>query len=83
MATIENYRLVVSGMMGSVYIAQLSKKPGLMTSNRRKVPKEEFIAAVLQWTLAEIGDKKDGILSITVDDKVVAEIHIKDKKAIR
>lgn len=74
----EKFRLVVSGLMGRVWIAKLTKTPNLMSQDRREVPKSEFIDAILQWTYPQLSKKCD-TLSITIDDKVVAEITIKDR----
>lgn len=81
MSAAEKYRLCVSGLMGTVYIAKLTKTPYIMSQDRRKVPIEEFISAILQYTLSQIKEKDD-TMSITIDEKVVAEIKIIDRKAI-
>lgn len=78
----ESYRLVVSGLMGTVYIAKLTKQPHIMSVTRRKVPEGEFIGAILQYTLSKI-EEGDDTLSITIDGKVVAEIKIIDRAAIK
>lgn len=82
MALAEKYRLVVSGLMGKVWIAKISKTPHVMTTDRREVPRSEFIDTLLQWTYAQL-DKDSDTLSITVDDKVVAEIVIKDRSIFK
>lgn len=77
----EKYHLIVSGLGGTVYIAKLTKTPYIMSEDRRKVPLPEFISAILQYTLSQIKEKDD-TMSITIDGKVVAEVVIKDRKAI-
>lgn len=81
MAAAEKYHLVVSGLMGTVYIAKLTKTPHLMSQDRRQVPPEEFLQAVLTYTLSRLKENSD-TLTISVDDKIVAEIVIKDRKAL-
>jgi hypothetical protein len=78
----EKYHLVVSGLMGTVFIAKLTKEAHIMSLDRRKVPPSEFIDAVLQYTLAQLTGKSD-TMSITLDGNVVAEVKIVDKKLLK
>lgn len=78
----QDYRLLVSGLMGRVWIAKPTKKPHVMSSQRREVPKSEFIDAILHWTHAQLEEGED-TLYITVDDKVICEITIKDKSIFK
>lgn len=82
MAIADKYRLLVAGLSGSVWIAKLTKQPYLMSTDRRKVPEEEFINAVIQYTVSklELGAKT---LQITEDGNVIAEIVIKDPKLLK
>lgn len=69
----KDYKLCVSPLSGTVYISKVSKKnPGVMTTDRVVVPKEEFIAALIDWCDAEMTE--DGYMNITEDGKIVLEI---------
>ena len=76
--TADKFRLLVSGLMGKVWIAKLTKTPHVMGDDRREVPKAEFINAILQWTIPQLKKGSD-TLSITLEGKVIAEIVIKDR----
>lgn len=82
MAAADKYHIVVPGVFGSVYIAKLTKTPNLMSSDRRKVPEEEFIDAIIQYA---IGKLEDGcsVLLITKGDKYIAQIQIIDKSLLK
>lgn len=77
----EKYRLYVTAIMGSVYIGKPTKKPYVMSEDRRKVPVHEFIEAVLQYTISQLKDGSD-TMTITAGDDVVAEIKIIDKSLL-
>lgn len=78
----DQYRILVSAPLGTVYIAKLTKTPHVMSATRRKVPEDEFIEAILQYTLSKTTAIKN-VMTIVIDDKVVAEIVIKDREAIK
>lgn len=74
----KDYKLCVSPLSGTVYISKISKKePHIMTNDRIVVPKEEFIAALVEWVENEM---KNGYLSITCNKKVILEITKPKKK---
>lgn len=74
----DKFKLVVSGLMGKVWITKLTNAPHIMSTDRREVPKSEFIDALLQWTYSQLKAGSD-TLSITLEGKVIAEIIIKDR----
>ena len=78
----KDYKLCVSGIMGTVYIYKVSKtNPHLMLNDRRQVLDNEIIPVILHWANAQLKPEED-TLSITAGDKVVAEIKFLDKKSI-
>lgn len=79
---IDEFRLVVSSLRGSIYMAKQTKVPHVMSDNRREVPKSEFLDAVLQYTLSQLKDGSD-TMQITLDDKVIAEIKIIDESLLK
>jgi hypothetical protein len=79
----KNYKLMVSGLGGKVFIGKTTKTPHVMLSDRVVVPEEEFINAVLAWAIAKIkkGKKGDNVLVITGEnDERCFKIIIEDKK---
>lgn len=77
MPTADNYKIVVTLITGSVYIAKFSKKNAqLMTDDRRKVPPQEFLEAVIMYTDHRLKDEKSNIMSITIDGIAVAEVKL-------
>lgn len=50
------YKLLVSGF-GSIYIARLSAKPNIMSSDRFEVEESEFLHAIEQYLKSKSGSK--------------------------
>jgi hypothetical protein len=68
----KDYKLCVSAF-GTVYIAKSSKRnQNQMTDDRIEVQKGEFVKAIAEWL--ENQELKDGILTITCQDKPIIEI---------
>lgn len=79
----KNYKLMVSGLGGKVFIGKPTKTPHVMSSDRVVVPEEEFINAVLVWAIAKI-KKGDNVLAITGEnDERCFKIIIEDKKLLK
>lgn len=81
MAAADKYQIMVSGLGGRVYIGTPSKKPGVMSSNRRIVDDSEFITAILQWAEHKLEKEDDDTVYITKEDGTVdAEIVLRYKQ---
>lgn len=79
----KNYKLMVSGLGGKVYIGKTTKTPHVMSSDRVEVPEDEFINAVLVWAQAKI-KKGYNTLDITGEnDERCFKIVIEDKKLLK
>ena len=77
----DKYKLVVSPLSGTVFISAISKKdPNCMTDDRRVVPKNEFLAAIMHYAEHETSDSKSDTMNITCGGEVVAEIKLLKKK---
>lgn len=74
----EKYHLVIGGAFGTPFIAKLQKSEsnvGVMSSDRRVVPEDEFIDAIERWAIHKL---KEGhsVLEITNEiDEVVIRIE--------
>lgn len=76
MSKFDKARLVVSGLGGAVYIAEILKQPNLMSStNRRMVPEQEFIDAMLHWLHHHQGTMQEP-LEISIDGVVCAKLEL-------
>jgi len=75
----KDYKLLVSPLSGSVYIAKDSKRnKWTMSDDRAEITRPEFLIAIMEWTAAQLkGD--ENILSVTLEGEVVAEIHLMKK----
>lgn len=82
MAKIQDYSLLVSGLMGTVYIAKKTKQPNIMSADRVKVPEGEFIDAVVTWAVARV-KKGEDTLVIEDDNGPIAEITITRKSLLK
>jgi hypothetical protein len=93
MAKADDYKLVVSGLGGVPYISKVSKAKqkglkegtGVMLSDRRQIPEEEFINALLQWAMAKIDDPENSTVFIRTGDSsedIIAEIKLNIDKIV-
>lgn len=80
MAQADKYQIMVSGLAGRVYIGTPTKKPGVMSSNRRLVDDSEFIAAILQWAEHKLEDGDDTVYITKENGEVDAEIVLRYKQ---
>lgn len=72
----KDYSLAVTGLTNTVWICKQSKaNPHLMTDDRAKVDESTFIGIVVEWLNGKI-KPNEKTLSITVNEKVVAEFTI-------
>jgi hypothetical protein len=72
---IKDYRLLVSGLMGNIYLSRISKtQNNLMIGDRRLVPENEFINAVIEWGKSRLPDGSFD-LEIREGAKLIATIH--------
>jgi hypothetical protein len=77
----KDYKLCVSGLMGTPFIAKVSKtNKNLMLSDRREIPKPEMYVAVEQFFKADL-EKDNSIVQVTAGGKLIYEVHFPDKKA--
>jgi hypothetical protein len=77
----KDYKLCVSGLMGTPFISKVSKtNPNLMLSDRRQVPLPEMYVAIEQFAKGQI---KEGFstLEVTAGGKMVFEICLPNPKA--
>ncbi len=73
----KDYKLAVSPLTGTIYIAKVSKlRANEMTDDRVVVDKSNFIACLLEWTQHQLSGSNT--LSITHNGKVIAEVKITD-----
>jgi hypothetical protein len=85
----KDYKLCVSGLMGTVFISKVSKaNPMLMLSDRVEIPENHFYQLIHQFADAKIDDgfsawevkNKDGSKYLTIDiHKDGAEIKEKEQ----
>lgn len=74
----EKTHLVVSGLGGNVYIADITKTPHVMSQTRKEVPESEFFSAIIDYlkvkfpeTICQIraGGKLEAELTLIWDEK--------------
>lgn len=77
----KDYRLVVSGMMGNVYISKVSKtNPHLMLSDRREVPVSELYQCIEHFAKAKIAEGFSTLEVTEANGKPVFEIRLPNAK---
>lgn len=79
----QKYRLMVSGLMGNVYIGKTTANPHVMSSDRRLVPVDELYDTIIQHTIAKL---KPGCNTLEITNehgKPLVEIVVKDETLLK